>query len=154
LAQYDTSTSFLRFDALLKEQVFIIYTKPLFENQPSFGKRPLKFIIVKNFTSSSDSNNNQYRYNSNLVEHHHHPGDMTRLTIPSMKDPEDIFSSNEICKEFFVTVPNIRDSDGCLIMPDDYGNKLENGSIVMVNVHLKLYVFSSHCNANRYINNV
>ena len=128
----------MRDDPLLKEQVFIIHTKPLFENRPSSGKRLLKIIIANNFTGPTDPNNNQYRYNSNLVEKHHHQVD---ITIPSMKDPEGIFSSNEICKDFFVIVPNVRDGDGCLIMPDDYGSKLENGSIVMVNVHLKLYVF-------------
>jgi hypothetical protein len=108
----------LRDDPLLKEQIFIIHPKPLFENRPSSssGKtwRLLKIIIANNFTVTTDPNNNRYCYNSNLVEKHDHH--QVNITIPSMKDPERIFSSNEICKDFFVIVPNVRDGDGCLIM--------------------------------------
>ena len=40
-----------------------------------------------------------------------------------------------------LTIPNVRDSDGCVIMPNKYESKLKDGSIVIVNVHFKLYVF-------------
>ena len=70
----------------------------------------------------------------------YHPEDITRR-ISTMPDPENLFTAIEECKELFIVVPNIRDGDGCIIMPDEYGKRLQNGSIVMVNVHLKLYVF-------------
>jgi|SRR5882762_7164318 len=89
---------------------------------------------------SSESIDYNRRTNSNLVEQVYHPEDITRR-IKTMPDPENLFAALEECKEYYVVVPNIRDVDGSIIMPDEYGSKLVNGSIVMVNVHLRLYVF-------------
>ena len=35
--------------------------------------------------------------------------------------------------------PNIRDGDGVLIPTTEYGNKLKNGTILMVEGYMKLY---------------
>jgi hypothetical protein len=43
-------------------------------------------------------------------------------------------------KETYISVPNIRDGDGRLILPNEYCSKLEDKSIVSVNVQLKMYV--------------
>ena len=39
-----------------------------------------------------------------------------------------------------IPFPNIRDGDGRLIMPNEYKSRLEDGSIVIVNASLRLYV--------------
>ena len=49
-------------------------------------------------------------------------------------------NSNLVERRFDI-IPNIRDGKGHLIMPREYESTLKNGSIVIVNVHLKLYVF-------------
>ena len=38
-------------------------------------------------------------------------------------------------------VPNVRDEDGFLIYPDEYQEKIQTNSIVLVNIHFKMYVF-------------
>ena len=38
-------------------------------------------------------------------------------------------------------VSNIHDEDGFLIYPDEYQEKIQTNSIVLVNVHFKMYVF-------------
>lgn len=43
--------------------------------------------------------------------------------------------------DVLVSVPNVRDGDGRLIMPHEYQSKLKDRSVVMVNAFLKLYVF-------------
>ena len=55
-----------------------------------------------------------------------------------MYDPENLLSTlfkiDEIAvNKTFMNVPNIRDSKGHLIIPDEYKNKLNNGSVVVVN---------------------
>ena len=93
-----------------------------------------------------DSKQYHRRYNSNLVESNYHPHNPTQrisymrdphglLSSPSLPSDTDIFSS-----KYFINIPNIRDAEGDIIMPDEYKKILKNGSIVVVNVFLKLYV--------------
>lgn len=58
-----------------------------------------------------------------------------------MPDPEGIYSAALGAADVSnssINVPNVRDGNGALIMPHEYEQKLETGSIVMVNVYLKL----------------
>jgi hypothetical protein len=45
-----------------------------------------------------------------------------------------------IVRGYFPFIPNIRDGNGHLIMPHEYEDKLEDGTIVMINVELRMYV--------------
>jgi hypothetical protein len=59
-----------------------------------------------------------------------------------MPDPEDIYSTilgGADVSNSSVNIPNIRNGNGDIISPTDYEKKLEDSSIVMVNVYLKLY---------------
>ena len=62
-------------------------------------------------------------------------------TIANMPDPEGIYSAAlgaaEVSKSS-IDIPNVCDGNGALITPDEYEQKLETGSIVMVNVYLKM----------------
>jgi hypothetical protein len=83
----------------------------------------------------------QYRKNSNLVEDVGETNDVN-LNICSMPDPEDIYSTTSEATNIsnsYVYIPNIHNGNGNLITPDQYETKMEDGSIVMVNVFLKLY---------------
>jgi hypothetical protein len=78
-----------------------------------------------------------HKANSNLIE----STTKSNLDVKSMPDPEEIFSSilgAADTSQSYVNIPNIRDSDGNIILPYDYEKKLHDGSIVMVNVYLKL----------------
>jgi hypothetical protein len=60
-----------------------------------------------------------------------------------MPDPEDIYSTilgNADVSNSTVHIPNIRDGNGDIITPAEYEKRLVDGSIVMINVYLKLYV--------------
>jgi len=62
-------------------------------------------------------------------------------TIADLPDPEGIYSAALGAADVSnssINVPNVRDSNGALIMPDEYEQKLDTGSIIMVNVYLKL----------------
>lgn len=80
---------------------------------------------------------------SNVVDSEDN-NETTNLNIRTMPDPEDIYSTTLGAADVStssVHVPNIRDRDGKIITPDQYDKKLEDGSIVMINVYLKLYVY-------------
>ena len=47
-------------------------------------------------------------------------------------------------EDCFITIPNIRDADGQIIMPNEYDTRLSDGSIVIVNVYPRLLVSYSH----------
>jgi hypothetical protein len=58
-----------------------------------------------------------------------------------MPDPEGIYSAALGVADLShssIDVPNVRDGNGALIKPDEYEQKLETGSVVMVNVYLKM----------------
>jgi hypothetical protein len=83
---------------------------------------------------SSNSNN------SNLTEACNN-GDKMKTDVRLMPDPEEIFSTTlggADTSQSFVRVPNICNNDGSIITPDEYETKLLDGSIVMVNVSLKM----------------
>jgi hypothetical protein len=64
-------------------------------------------------------------------------------TIADMPDPEGVYSSALGLADFsksFIECPNVRDGNGTLIYPDEYGHKLKSGDIVMINVYMKLFV--------------
>jgi hypothetical protein len=44
-------------------------------------------------------------------------------------------------RDVFISIPNICDGEGWLILPYEYRSKIKDRSIVMVNVQLKLYIF-------------
>jgi hypothetical protein len=59
-----------------------------------------------------------------------------------MPDPEDIYSMAlgiADMSNLSVHVANIHNGNGDIITPDEYEKRLEDGSIVMINVYLKLY---------------
>ena len=58
-----------------------------------------------------------------------------------MPDPEGVYSSALGLADFsksFIECPNVRDGNGTLIHPDEYGHKLKSGDVVMINVYMKL----------------
>lgn len=84
----------------------------------------------------------QQRGNSNLVED---VGEETnpRISILSFPDPENVYDTTLGAADVsnsYVYIPNIRNGEGDVITPDEYDTKLHDGTIVMVNVSLKLYV--------------
>jgi hypothetical protein len=86
------------------------------------------------------SANMQYQMNSNLVEDIGEPHDVP-LNIRLIPDPKDVYAMTLGAADVtnsYIYISNIRNSDGNLITPDQYKTKLEDGSIVMVNVSLKL----------------
>jgi len=58
-----------------------------------------------------------------------------------MPDPEGIYSAAlgvvDVSKSS-IDILNMHDGNGALIMPNEYEQKLEMGSIIMVNVYLKM----------------
>jgi len=48
--------------------------------------------------------------------------------------------SRYIVRGYFPFIPNIRDGNGRLIMPHEYEDKLEDQTVVMVNVGPRMYV--------------
>jgi hypothetical protein len=82
----------------------------------------------------------QHRANSHLVESSS-IGHNVNLNIRDFPDPEDIYSSTlgaADTSQSFVQVPNVRDGDGNIITPDRYETQLRDGTVVSVNVFLKL----------------
>ena len=90
----------------------------------------------------------RHRYNSNLVEHNYPSNDDTLMRpIVLMPDPANIYSlvfeaEDEDFKlsYLFMKPPNIHDGEGNIIAPDQYTEKIRDGSIVLINVSFKLYV--------------
>ena len=61
-----------------------------------------------------------------------------------MPDPEEIYSTTlgaTNVSDSSIHCPNIWDSDGNLITPDQYNVKFEDGYIISLNIHFKLQVF-------------
>jgi hypothetical protein len=78
--------------------------------------------------------------NSNLTEECDDPNNY-KMNVSAMPDPEDIFSTTfgaADTSNSFVYVPNVSNTDGSAIRPHEYETKLYDGSIVMVNVLLKM----------------
>lgn len=92
--------------------------------------------------------------NSNIVDDG--PDNNTiNIEIASMPDPEDVFSTTlgaADTSRSYIRVPNIRDGNGDIIFPYEYEAKLHDGSIVVVNVSLKLFVLSPYSPSNFTIN--
>jgi hypothetical protein len=68
------------------------------------------------------------------------------FNIRSIADPDDIYSTTLGAADVshsHVHTPDVRDRNGDLVTPDQYDKKLEDGSIVMVDVHLKMSGFFS-----------
>ena len=59
--------------------------------------------------------------------------------ITANLDPDDLFTTNGTSDDHVLIVPNVRDSDGFLIMPDEYRERLQHNSIVLLNVYFKMY---------------
>ena len=76
-----------------------------------------KFFLKKN-CSIIDPDEYRRRENSNLVEENY-----------------------ESLRDSFPFIPNIRDEDGHLIMPDKYEDELKDGGLIMLNVRPRMYVF-------------
>ena len=93
-----------------------------------------------------------HHYNSNLVEDQFCP---KTQYIHSMPDPENkfwtMFKKYASSTNLVLSFPNVWDADGYVITPDEYEHKLVDGSIIFVNVSLKLYVIceiSFHIDTN------
>ena len=56
-------------------------------------------------------------------------------------DPTNRFLTDNTFDEHLLVVPKIYDEDDFLIYPDEYQLKIQPNSIVLVNVHFKMYVF-------------
>lgn len=98
----------------------------------------------------------QKRANSNLVEDLLDDTNKISLNIRSMLDPDEIYSTTLGAADVShstMHIPNIQNGDGDLITPDQYEQALEDGSVVMVNVYLKMYVFFSFINIDFLIFN-
>ena len=80
--------------------------------------------------------------NSNLVEEVPKGEDASMLlhNISSFPTEPHSFTlgAANICKSS-IDVPNVHDRNGSLITPDQYEKKLESGTIMMVNIYLKLW---------------
>jgi hypothetical protein len=62
-------------------------------------------------------------------------------TIHDMPDPEGVYKTalgHADLSKSWLDIPNVRDGNGALIKPEDYDDKLTAGTIVMVNVYMKL----------------
>ena len=74
--------------------------------------------------------------------------DLNEYRMNKMHDPYDIYPNifknthlENSWRNMLVNIPDVRDEDGKLIMPHEYRSKMKDGTIVMVNGYLKLYVF-------------
>jgi len=164
-SKHPASTPFHRTDVDTDRFKFVVNTSPLFRNLPNPGKLAVRAMTLDDLKSGSEWDDGSCPHadsacansivsesstllsptamqqlqadNSNLVEE---VVDGIR-NIGHMPDPDSIYSSTlgvaDISKSF-IDVPNVRDGNGKLITPDEYERKLENGSVVMVNVYLKL----------------
>jgi hypothetical protein len=157
-----TTTPFYRTDVDSNQYEFIANTKPLFRNLPTHANLAARTMTLDDLKSSSTSYTEhlsvihsqnftesttlphpadmQYRTNSNLVEDIGEPHDVP-LNIRSIPDPEDVYAMTLGAADVtnsYIYIPNIRNGDGNLITPDQYETNLEDGSIVMVNMSLKL----------------
>lgn len=120
---HTTATPFHRTDPFQHRSVFVIKTDPLFVVPPS-GIPLLSAIMSRSFKFIDlDSTRRVSRDNSNMVE--------TRFRFTN---------SIQHAHNMSIPFPNIRDGDGRLIMPNEYKSRLEDGSIVIVNASLRLYV--------------
>jgi hypothetical protein len=100
----------------------------------------LSVIHSQNFTESTTLPHPADMQNSNLVEDIGEPHNVP-LNIWSIPDPKDVYAMTlgaANVTNSYIYIPNIHNGDGNLITPDHYEMKLEDGSIVMVNVSLKL----------------
>ena len=66
----------------------------------------------------------------------------TYVSIFSLKDFEQpsYYKNSNLVERQHQSIPNIRDADGSLIQPSEYTSKMEDRSIVVVNVHFKMCV--------------
>jgi hypothetical protein len=149
------SIPFFRVDDVSNELVFVVDTESLFV--PSchhpISYSPSKYINFNfnfNFFNGRGKKKDSSTYtrsgNSNLLEKKGGIDDLHCL-IMEMPDPQRIYPSvfhytsfKTTWRKTYVTVPNIRDHDGDVIMPYQYRSRLKDQSVVIVNVYLKLYV--------------
>ena len=62
-----------------------------------------------------------------------------KLSIYSMPNPDDITLGTIDVSKSSIHIPNIHDGNEKIITSDQYDKKIEDSSIVMLTVHLKLY---------------
>ena len=89
--------------------------------------------------------------NPHIIDNNNHTSH-ENINVRDMPDPHDIYSAAlgaSDTSQSFVHIPNVRDGDGDIILPQDYKLKLKDNTIVMVNVYLKLYVFSINLRNNK-----
>jgi hypothetical protein len=64
-------------------------------------------------------------------------------TVADMADPDGIYASllgSANMKKCHLDIPNVRDGNGTLITPMEYEKRLPPGTVVMLNVYMKMYV--------------
>jgi hypothetical protein len=68
-------------------------------------------------------------------------GNHETCTILDMPDPQGVYRtalSHADLSKLWLDIPNVWDGNGTLIKPVEYNDKLTAGTIVMVNVYMKL----------------
>lgn len=85
--------------------------------------------------------------NSNLIEVIYQPEEIQQR-IRHMRHHDHQFSllcdsilSQTTQEDCFITIPNVRDKEGQLIMPNEYETQLKEGAVMIVNVYPQLLVF-------------
>jgi hypothetical protein len=151
LLEYSTSVPFFRVDESSNDLVFVVDTESFFVPSgecvisPSLGNFFGRFLFLMklNIYVIDSMTYNQFD-NSNLGEDNFHRYER-HCSIRRMPDLAHIYSTiffgtsmESTWRESFFTVPNIRDGDGRLVLPYEYRSRLKDGSVVMVNVYLKL----------------
>jgi hypothetical protein len=161
LSKQATATPFHRTDFDCDEFHILAHTKPLFRNLPNPGNLTVRAMSLAELKSSSKCYTKilTYLFNHQILESttlprpaHMQPKKIDDITsetndltfnIRSLADPEDIYSTTLGAADVshsHVHIPDVRNKNGDLVSPDQYDKKLEDGSIVMVDVYLKMYV--------------
>jgi hypothetical protein len=68
-------------------------------------------------------------------------GNRETRTILDMPDPQGVYRTalgHADLSKSWLDIPNVQDGNGALIEPAEYDDKLTAGTIVMVNVYMKL----------------
>lgn len=65
------------------------------------------------------------------------------VLIVSLKDFKrpPYYNDSNLVERQQQSIPNIRDADGSLLQPSEYRSKIQNKTIVIVNVHFKMYEY-------------
>ena len=127
LCEDTRSRPFHRVSDEMGKSVFVVKTRPFFMQYPLLSIYHNWHILpMKDFS----------RTNSNMIQSVYDPG-ISYRQVASLPDPGHLYSSllgGASMEDCMINCPNIRDSDGRLILPGEYTNALKDRTIVLVNV--------------------